>query len=82
MALANGKSSNGSCVDNVENGNGNGNGVGFTNLPYREPIDIQFKDITYTVDMGFNKGKHFQNRISGIVKKQFEKLNSPILGWK
>lgn len=35
----------------------NGNGVGFTNLPYREPIDIQFKDISYTVNLGFNKGK-------------------------
>lgn len=29
---------------------------GFTNLPYREPIDLQFKDITYTVKMGWNKG--------------------------
>lgn len=29
----------------------------FTNLPYRESIDLQFKDITYTVKMGWNKGK-------------------------
>lgn len=25
-------------------------------LPNRDPIDIQFKDITYTVKLGFNKG--------------------------
>lgn len=63
MALANGKppsNGNGSGADNsahrdVEN---NSNAVGFTNLPYREPIDIQFKDITYTVDLGFNKGTY------------------------
>lgn len=53
---------NGSCTIGSNNGcrdaeNGNGNGVGFTNLPYREPIDIQFKDISYTVDLGFSKGK-------------------------
>lgn len=29
----------------------------FSNLPYREPIDLQFKDITYTVKMGWNHGK-------------------------
>lgn len=28
-----------------------------SHLPNRDPIDIQFKDITYTVKMGFNKGK-------------------------
>lgn len=70
MALANGKppskgngscaNGNGSCVENnihrdIES---SCNGVGFTNLPYREPIDIQFKDITYTVDLGFNKGMY------------------------
>lgn len=31
----------------------------FSNLPSREPIDLQFKDIVYTVNMGFRKGKNF-----------------------
>lgn len=26
-------------------------------LPNRDPIDIQFKDITYTVKLGFYKGR-------------------------
>lgn len=47
------------------NGNGvvysatttNGNNFGFSNLPYREPIDLQFKDVTYTINMGWTKGK-------------------------
>lgn len=32
---------------------------GFSHMPHlpnRDPIDIQFKDITYTVKLGFNKG--------------------------
>ncbi|XP_055683554.1 ATP-binding cassette sub-family G member 4 [Lutzomyia longipalpis] len=29
----------------------------FSNLPQREPVDIQFKDITYTVSVGFRKEK-------------------------
>lgn len=39
----------------------------FPNLPYRDPLDLQFKDITYTVKMGWNKGewrtscKHISN---------------------
>lgn len=37
----------------------NNDNYGFTNLPYSEPIDLQFKDITYSVNLGFNKGKHF-----------------------
>lgn len=32
----------------------------FPNLPYREPIDLQFKDITYTVKMGWNHGKQYK----------------------
>ena len=28
----------------------------FSNLPERTPVDIQFKDITYTVNVGFRKG--------------------------
>ena len=28
----------------------------FQNLPAREPVDIQFKDVTYTVNVGFRKG--------------------------
>lgn len=35
------------------------NNFGFSNLPYREPIDLQVKDITCTVNMGWNKGKLF-----------------------
>lgn len=31
----------------------------FSNLPSREPIDLQFKDVAYTVNMGFRKGKKF-----------------------
>lgn len=34
----------------------NNDNFGFSNLPYRDPIDLQFKDITYTVNLGFNKG--------------------------
>lgn len=30
------------------------NGLSMTN---RDPIDLQFKDITYTVNLGFSKGK-------------------------
>lgn len=33
----------------------------FTNLPKREPVDLQFKDITYTVNLGFRKGEFFLN---------------------
>lgn len=28
----------------------------FSNLPSREPIDLQFKDVAYSVNMGFRKG--------------------------
>lgn len=28
----------------------------FQNLPAREPVDIQFKDVSYCVSMGFRKG--------------------------
>lgn len=37
------------------------NSVAFSNgicMANRDPIDIQFKDITYTVKLGFNKGMH------------------------
>lgn len=40
---------------------------GFTNLPYREPIDLQFKDITYTVKMGWNKGNNFTFIIANLI---------------
>lgn len=33
------------------------NKICFSNLPYREPIDLQFNDITCTVNMGWSKGK-------------------------
>lgn len=47
-------------INNIrENENGE-NGVHkrpqFSNLPSREPIDLQFKDVAYTVSMGFRKG--------------------------
>lgn len=29
----------------------------FQNLSYREPIDLQFRDITYTANLGFRKGE-------------------------
>lgn len=32
----------------------------FQNLSYREPIDLQFRDITYTANLGFRKGEPFQ----------------------
>lgn len=28
----------------------------FSNLPAREPVDIQFKDVSYTVNVGFRQG--------------------------
>lgn len=32
----------------------------FSNLPAREPVDIQFKDVSYTVKVGFRQGNcHF-----------------------
>ena len=31
----------------------------FTSLPSRQPLDIQFKDVSYTVDLGFYKGLCF-----------------------
>lgn len=57
-------------INTEQNGyNGNGNGNGYTNnninfaisnglcMNNRDPIDLQFKDVTYTVNLGFNKGK-------------------------
>lgn len=45
--------------NNVRDANGE-NGVDkrpqFSNLPSREPIDLQFKDVAYTVSLGFRKG--------------------------
>lgn len=29
----------------------------FSNLPAREPVDIQFKDVSYTVNVGFRQGR-------------------------
>lgn len=50
---------NGSSV-NIENvqmlNNGN---VGITLEPC-DPIDLQFKDVTYTVSLGFTKGKYIR----------------------
>ncbi|XP_055710760.1 ATP-binding cassette sub-family G member 4 [Phlebotomus papatasi] len=41
--------------------NQNENGIvelkSFSNLPVRDPVDIQFKDITYCVNVGFRQGK-------------------------
>lgn len=31
----------------------------FTSLPSREPLDIQFKDVSYTVNLGYFKGEFF-----------------------
>jgi hypothetical protein len=31
----------------------------FRNLPARSPVDIQFRDITYSVSAGFRKGEQF-----------------------
>lgn len=46
---------------NHQGGNGE-NGVNkqpqFSNLPSRQPIDLQFKDVAYTVSMGFRKGMY------------------------
>lgn len=38
----------------------------FSNLPSREPIDLQFKDVAYTVNLGFRKGMNFYNLISAV----------------
>lgn len=35
----------------------NNDNITFQNLSYRDPIDLQFKDITYTVNLGFRKGE-------------------------
>ncbi|XP_055589007.1 ATP-binding cassette sub-family G member 1-like [Uranotaenia lowii] len=64
------------------NGNSNSNGTGpyqshndiemshqvrpFQNLPPCEPVDIQFKDVSYCVSMGFRKGqKEILHKVSG-----------------
>lgn len=45
--------------------------IGFSNLPYREPLDLQFKDITYTVKMGWNKGnKTASNKEKSEMQRQ------------
>lgn len=52
-------------INNEQNGH-NGNGNGYTKnlelsnglcMTNRDPIDLQFKNITYTVNLGFYKGK-------------------------
>lgn len=43
------------------NGNGYEKQLAFSNglnMSNRDPIDLQFNNITYTVNLGFNKGKH------------------------
>lgn len=35
----------------------NNDNITFQNLSYREPVDLQFKDVTYTVNLGFRKGE-------------------------
>lgn len=45
-------------------------GICLPHLPNRDPIDIQFKDITYTVKLGFNKGR-FQILNCEIIRNQF-----------
>lgn len=42
-------------IENVQMLNGN---VGITLQPC-DPVDLQFKDVTYTVNLGFTKGKYF-----------------------
>ncbi|XP_058125809.1 ATP-binding cassette sub-family G member 4 [Anopheles ziemanni] len=38
----------------------------FQNLPPREPVDIQFKDVSYVVDLGFRKGqKEILHKVNG-----------------
>ncbi|XP_035783488.1 ATP-binding cassette sub-family G member 4-like [Anopheles albimanus] len=38
----------------------------FQNLPAREPVDIQFKDVSYVVDLGFRKGqKEILHKVNG-----------------
>lgn len=45
---------------NNSGNNQNENGIvelkSFSNLPVRDPVDIQFKDITYCVNVGFRQG--------------------------
>lgn len=69
LPMANINSEQNGYSGNNGNGNGNANGNGYTNnninfavsnglcMNNRDPIDLQFKDITYTVNLGFNKGK-------------------------
>lgn len=40
-----------------QNGQNGYKGICMPHLPNRDPIDLQFKDITYTVKLGFYKGK-------------------------
>lgn len=40
----------------TDNSNEFSKNIRLPHLPNRDPIDIQFKDITYTVKLGFNKG--------------------------
>lgn len=67
-------------VEPQQNGlNGNGYEKQFAfsnglNMANRDPIDLQFKDITYTVKLGFNKGK-FQFTFNFIYLRFFFSLN-------
>lgn len=67
-AISNGSSNNhhtngASQAATLPNGGGGGgaeNGFHYphiSSLPPREPIDIQFKDVTYTVNLGYLKGE-------------------------
>lgn len=43
----------------------------FSNLPERTPVDIQFKDISYTVKAGFRKGE-WEGQIKRLIKRAKE----------
>lgn len=67
-------------VTNIDNADR----FGFTNLPYRESIDLQFKDITYTVKMGWNKGKRYSFFTFTIfvlvpISGNYSKLNNQLI---
>lgn len=51
-------------------------GICMPHLPNRDPIDIQFKDVTYTVKLGFNKGKSIESNTCEIECDQCAVLST------